>query len=236
MAATTSVTPPRQPSKGARIFMTLMHMAVFILSALLIVFISIDSFEAADFLQNESYMKFQFWVCIFFIFDFFVELFYSHDKSSYLRRRWLFLLLSIPFLNIILYLQIPVTNQALDWVRFLPLCRAAMAMAIVVGYISHDRATSLLASYAIILLAFGYFGSLIFYDAEAGVNPKVTSYWEALWWTLMDMTTIGCSIEPVTLVGRIVAVITGLMGMLIIPFFAAFVTSVVQRTNQNTNQ
>ena len=120
----------KTPSKPMRWVLAAMRLTVFALSALLIVFISFDSFAARDFLQNSDYMRFQFWVCIFFIIDFFVELIFAPSKGRYLRTRWLFLLLSIPFLNIITYLQIPVTHNELDWVRFLPLGRAAMAMAI----------------------------------------------------------------------------------------------------------
>lgn len=222
----------KTPSKPMRWVLAAMRLTVFALSALLIVFISFDSFAARDFLQNSDYMRFQFWVCIFFIIDFFVELIFAPSKKRYLRTRWLFLLLSIPFLNLITYLQIPVTHNELDWVRFLPLGRAAMAMAIVVGYISRNRATSLLASYALILIAFVYFGSLIFFDAEYGVNPAVKDYGDALWWAAMDVTTIGSDIEPVTTVGRVVAVVTGCMGVLMLPLFTVYITSLVQRNSK----
>lgn len=231
-AAASSAAAPGPRPKASRWMLGALRLAVFVVSALLIVFISLDSFAGRDFLQNRIYMRFQFWACIFFIIDFFIELAFAPSKRSYLRTHWLFLILSIPFLNIITRLQIPVSTMQLDWVRFLPLGRAAMAMAIVVGYISRNKATSLLASYALILLAFGYFGSLIFFDAEHGVNPLVNTYWDALWWASMDVTTIGCNIEPVTLVGKIVAVVTGCMGVLMLPLFTVYITSLVQRNNK----
>ena len=50
--------------------MHIMNFIVLILSIMLIVWISIDTFKQVQFLQNGSYMKFQFWVCVFFIFEF----------------------------------------------------------------------------------------------------------------------------------------------------------------------
>lgn len=209
-----------------------MRLMVFVLSALLIVFISVDTFTHRDFLQNALYMKFQFWVCVFFIVDFFVELIFAPAKGEYLRHRWWFLLLSVPYLNLIIHWQIPVTSAELYWVRFIPLGRATMAMAIVVGYISKNRVSSLLASYILVLLAFIYFGSIIFYNAEIGHNPDVRTYWNALWWAGMDATTIGCSIQPVTVVGKVVSAVLACMGVLMFPLFTVYITSLVQRTQQ----
>lgn len=202
---------------------------VFVLSGLLIVFISIDTFTGTDFLQNHAYMEFQFWVCVFFIVDFFVELVAAPSKRQYLAHRWWFLLLSIPYLNIITHFNVRVTATELYWVRFIPLGRATMALAIVVGYVSKNRVTSLLSSYILILVAFVYFGSIIFFDAERAANPDVKTYWSALWWAGMDATTIGCDIQPVTPTGKIVSAVLACMGVLVFPLFTVYVTSLVQR-------
>lgn len=206
-----------------------MRVAVFILSALLIVYISYDTFTGRDFLRNGRYMTFQLWVCVFFIVDFFYELVFAADRRRYLRTRWLFLLLSIPYLNIITRFYIPVSSTELYWIRFIPLGRATMALAIVVGYISKNRITSLLASYVMILVAFVYFGSIIFFNSERGVNPDVVTYWNALWWACMDATTIGCDIQPVTVVGKVVSAVLACMGVLVFPLFTVYVTSLTQR-------
>ena len=71
-----------------------MRLSVFVLSAMLIVFISVDTFTGQPFLQNRAYMDFQFWVCVLFIVDFFVGLLLDADggRGRYIRRRWLFLI------------------------------------------------------------------------------------------------------------------------------------------------
>lgn len=219
----------RRDSKFIDVSLDAARIVVFVLSAMLIVYISYDTFTGRNFLENHRYMQFQLWVCVFFIVDFFYEFAFASDKRHYLKTRWIFLLLSIPYLNIITYYHISVSPTELYWLRFVPLGRATMALAIVVGYISKNRISSMLASYVLILIAFIYFGSIIFYNAERGVNVDVSGYWSAIWWACMDATTIGCDIQPVTAVGKVVSAVLACMGVLVFPLFTVYVTSLTKR-------
>lgn len=188
---------PKSPSaKKGHIVQALTNLIVLILSVLLIVFISVDTFEKIDFLENTAYMHFQLWVCLVFIADFFVGLHYAGDKWRFFRHRIAFLLLSIPYLNIINALDIRLTADTLYFVRFIPLARGALALAIVISYVSSNAVTSLFMSYISIMLLVTYFCSLIFFQKEQPVNPQVDTYWTALWWAAMNMSTVGCDISP----------------------------------------
>lgn len=200
---------------------------VLILSVLLVVWISIDTFNKVDYLENRPYMTFQLWVCIFFMIDFLVGLIYSKDRWRYFRRRFLFLILSIPFLNIIDLLEWYPGPDALYFLRFIPLARAALAMSIVFGYLSNNAVNSMCISYITIIIFITYFCSLIFFQRESGVNPDVDSYWTALWWSAMNMTTVGSSIVPVTPAGKIVEVILPICGMIMFPLFTVYLTNYV---------
>lgn len=204
-----------------------MNTIVLLLSGALIVWISIDTFKEVDFLQNRSYMTFQLWVCVFFIVDFFVELIVSADKWRFFRHRLVFLMLSIPYLNIVSLMDIHLTADALYFVRFIPLARGALAMSIVIGYLSSNAVTSLFMSYLSIMMLVTYFCSLIFFQREHGVNPEVDTYWTALWWSFMNMSTVGCDISPVTVSGKIVAVVLPCSGMVIFPLFTVYLTNYV---------
>lgn len=226
-------TPPTPSApvkkKSAEYIQGTMNVIVLILSVMLIVWISIDTFERVNFLNNHSYMSFQFWVCVVFIIDFFVEMHYSDDKWRFFRHRLLFLLLSIPYLNIINQMDIHLSHDALYFVRFIPLARGALALSIVISYLSSNAVTSLFMSYLVIMILVAYFCSLIFYQREAGVNPQVNSYWTALWWSAMNLSTVGCDISPVTVSGKIVAVILPITGMVIFPLFTVYLTDYVTR-------
>ncbi|MDE7096755.1 MAG: potassium channel family protein [Muribaculaceae bacterium] len=234
--ATTDTPAKSALPKSERYITTFMNIVVLVLSAALISWISYDTFKRIDFLSNHSYMTFQYWVCMVFILDFFIGLYYAKSKWSYLKRRFWFLLLSIPVLNIVNSLNITLSPDALYFARFIPLARGALALAIVVSYVSSNAVTSLFASYITIMLFIAYFCSLIFYQREAGVNPDVNSYWTALWWTMMNLSTVGCAISPVTVAGKIVAVILPISGMIIFPLFTVYLTDYVTRTFKKGSQ
>lgn len=237
MSTTQNIQPKPTPGAGkswrdshtASVILWTMHTIVLVLSILLIVYISFDTFNRRDFLANEGYMTFQFWVCIVFIVSFFVEMAFSDHKWRYLGRRFLFLLISIPYLNIVTRYNIPLSPEAMCFVRFIPLARGALALSIVFGYFSKNAITSLFMSYIVIMLMIVYFCSLIFFQFEQAVNPQVDSYWTSLWWAAMNMSTVGCYINPATDTGRILAVILPISGMIIFPLFTVYLTDYVKR-------
>ena len=134
-----------------------------------------------------------------------------------------------PLLNIIGLLDIQMSDTALYFVRFIPLARGALAMSIVIGYLSSNAISSLFLSYIVIMVMVTYFCSLIFFQEEYGINPQVDTYWTALWWAAMNMTTVGCDVSPVTVAGKIVDVVLPVVGMVIFPLFTVYLTDYVTR-------
>lgn len=218
-----------------RLTLDALRWIILILSVALIVFISVDIYNKVDFIHNALYMKFQFWVCIIFIADFFIELLLTPrgSRSRYLRRRWYYLILSIPYLTIINHFHLDVNPDLLYCLRFIPLARGALALAIIYDYLSHNRIKSILTIYITLLLIIVYFASLIFFEHEQPVNPMVTSYWEALWWSGMQVTTLGCDIYPLTVTGKILSVILSIMGMIMLPLFTVYLTDIIIRRHKN---
>lgn len=234
--ATATITQPIHDNSGEhrhhrleRVVGDVAHLVVIVLSVLLIFFISSDTFKGINFLESKSYMNFQFWVCMVFIADFFIELFLAKNKWRYVRRRLLFLILSVPYLNIVTHYNIQLGPEALYFARFIPLARGALAMSIVMGYLSSNAITSFFISYLAIMLLIAYFCSLIFYKFEHGINTQVDTYWTALWWTAMNLSTVGCYINPMTVAGKIVAVVLPVSGMIIFPLFTVYLTDFVRR-------
>ncbi len=219
----------RPLSATGRFISDVFQALVLILSLALIVFISYDTFENIPFLENHRYMEFQFWVCNIFLLSFFVDLVLVPDKKAYLKSRWFFLLISIPYLNIIH--QIPglnMTEEELYYIRFIPLVRGGYALSMVVGYISLNRAFSLLAQYFVILLSVVYIASMIFYYEEHPVNPDVNSFWDALYWSSMNVTTVGCYFSAITPVGKVISVVLPVSGTLILPLFTVVIIDKVK--------
>ena len=111
------------------------------------------------------------------------------------------------------------------YAAFHPLVRGGYAMAIVVGWLTYNRASGLFVSYLTMLLATVYFSSLAFYVMEHGPNPLVKGYGDALWWAFMDVTTVGSNIIAVTPTGRVLSVLLAALGMMMFPIFTVYVTT-----------
>lgn len=227
MAMSAPSSPANAPSRRRQDIIKTLNLIVLVLSVLLIVYISYDTFRHIPFLDNHSYMVFQFWVCVVFMATFFIELYFAEHKLRYLGRRWFFFLLSIPYLNIIGLFNLQFSPETLYFLRFIPLARGGLAIAIIVGFFTRRRITSVFVTYTAIVILVVYFCSLIIFEREQPVNPQIPDFSAALWFASMVVTTIGCDIAPVTIAGKVLQIILASMGMIMFPLFTVYITSTV---------
>lgn len=209
-----------------------LHVIILLLSIFLVVCISKDTFDNVSFYKQPEFMDIQFWICVLFLLDFFIEFFLSPNKWSYLKSHFIFFLVSIPYNNIIAHYGWTFDPQITYCLRYIPLIRGGYAMSIVVSWFTYNKATGLFISYLATLLFTVYFASLAFYLFEHGPNPLVKNYQDALWWAAMDATTVGSNIVAVTPVGRVLSVILAAVGMMMFPIFTVYVTNILTKKNQ----
>ena len=222
-----SLTIADQRHRSVDLLYFLLHLLMLGLSIFLIVSISIDSFRGEIFYGQPRFMKTQFWICIVFMADFLIELQMSKRKLHYFFANFIFLLVSIPYLQIIHYFGWTFSVNVTYMMQFIPLVRGGYAMAIIVGWFAYNKATGLFVTYVVTLLATVYFASLVFFMYEHSVNPLVKDYSDALWWASMDVTTVGSNIDAVTTVGRILSVVLAALGMMMFPIFTVYITSLI---------
>ncbi len=214
----------------------ILHVIILLLSLFLIVSISVDTFRGVPFYTQSQYMKIQFWICVWFLFDFVLEFFLARHKGRYLRTHFIFFLVAIPYQNIIAYYGWTFSPEITYLLRFIPLLRGGYALAIVVGWLTYNKASSLFISYLTMLMATVYFASLAFFVMEHKVNSLVTDYGDALWWAFMDVTTVGSNIIAVTTTGRVLSVVLAALGMMMFPIFTVYITSLIQKENERKRQ
>ncbi len=198
--------------------------------------ISVDTFKGIPFYTQTVFMKVQFAVCILFLLDFILEWFLAKHKGRYFATHFVFLLVAIPYQSIISWAGWTFSEEITYLLRFIPLVRGGYALAIVVGWLTYNKASGLFVTYLTTLLATVYFSSLAFYVMEHGVNTLVTGYGDALWWAFMDVTTVGSNIIAVTVTGRVLSVLLAALGMMMFPIFTVYVTSLVQKRNQEKQE
>ena len=141
------------------------------------------------------------------------------------RRAWFDLVLIVltpPFL-------VPEGVQGLRSLRALRLLRLVRAVGMLgIGLRTAQRSFGarkfhLVGLFALATIILGAAGVFIF---ESGANPSVDSFGDALWWATVTATTVGYGdVSPVTLEGRLIAVLLMVTGIGFIGVFTATVAS-----------
>ncbi len=215
-----------QLSKSRMLIMRIMHLGVILLSILLITLLTLDTLRNVSFLADDVYLHMQFWCCLFFIADVLVEMWFAPKHWRYFVHHIFFLLISIPYLNIISHYDIKIDEHVQYMLRFVPMIRTAYVFTIVAGFTTSSRwVKNMLITYMIVLIVVVYFCSLTFFVAEKPANPLVTDYWSSLQWSIMSLTTAGCSIHAMTVTGRVLGVLLSAVGLIFFPIFTVFLTN-----------
>ncbi len=178
---------------------------------------------------TEKFLEIQFWICIFFLVDIIFGVIINKDRRRFILDNWLFFVVSIPYLPLLIWSDVKLGPELLFVLKLVPMARGAFAIAIVLGWLIYDKASTLFVTYLTVLLTLIYLSSVAFYTSEHGVNPLVHDYSDALWWACMDVTTVGCNIEAVTLTGKILSVVLACAGMMMLPLFTVYITSLLAK-------
>lgn len=226
----------KEMSKLRRTVLTALHMVVLAVAVLLILIITRDIFENVSFLVDPQYLKMQLWICVIFMLDIVIDCVFGDHNWRVIAMNIVFFFLCIPFVNVIDYFDIHVTGEMLFILRLLPMLRAAYIIVQVTGTINSDKVSSLFRAYITLFIVIVYFSSLMFYVEEHSVNSGVDTYWSALWWTIMTLTTAGCYITEVTTVGKILSVVLSAGGLILFPVFTVYVANAVSGTSSSDDQ
>lgn len=213
----------------------ILNILVMLLSLGLIAFISWCTFKGINYLENSQYMSYQLIVCLFFILEYFYRLFLSRHKFRYFFLALPFLLISIPYLNIIEYFHIGVSHELLIYLCFIPIVRGLAALVMVVAFIAKRMVTTVAVSYILVVIPTVYMCALIFYIAEKDINTGIVNFWYALWWAGMNITTIGCDINPMTGTGMILSFFLSLLGIVMLPLFTVYTSDLFNMFTSKEN-
>ena len=213
-----------------------LHLSAFMLSLLLVISISIDTFRGVAFYADANYLDLQFWICLMLLILFFLEVYNADNSWQYLGRHFLFLLLVIPYLTLFDWFGVQLSAQASFLFRFIPLVRGYIAFTVIAYGLLRDLSSGLLITYIVVLFSFIYYCSLIFYVLESGVNPQLHNFWDSLWYACMTATTAGCDITATTSVGRVISILLALAGMMLLPVFTVYLTSLIRTGKVSSEQ
>ena len=195
----------------------------------------------SDFSQWNLWLQFA--VCIIFMSDFLFSLYYYKRRATLSEARrhraWLdvlFLLISLPYLNVLDWLHLTPGREITMLVATLPIIRSYIVMGMVVLWMLDGAVAKIFGAYVLTIVGVTYLAALMFYDYEIDVNDELRNFGNALWWSAMNATTVGSSIIPVTIAGKFLSVLLPVIGMMFFPIFTIYVTDIYNsesRTKHN---
>lgn len=199
----------------------------------LLVGFSVEILSGDDSRYSVWYMRLQLGVCLVFIGDFIYTL-VRHSTDRMPTLSWLFLLMSLPYLNILDWVGLDLGRTFDLLFGALPMLRSFVAMAMVVQWLVESRVSQIFGVYLFLTLGFTYLSALIFYDYESPVNDALDGFGNALWWACMNVTTVGAAIFPVTVVGKVLATLLPAAGMMFFPVFTIYITNMYKVLSRRT--
>ncbi len=206
-----------------------LNIIVLLCSIFILILLSIEILKKPFIVPQKFYQNAQLVICIIFLLDYCFLFYLSDRKWKYFLSNIVLLLVSIPYYNIVHWFDIPVSPLAGIMLRSIVFIRGGYGLVIMINWFTKSKVTNMMITYLVMLVAMAYFGSLVFYSIEMGLNPGLHHFQDALWWACMDVTTVGCAIEPVTGEGRILAVVLAVMGMSMFPILTVYVTNYFQK-------
>ncbi len=149
-----------------------------------------------------------------FVLEYGLRLWAAPNRAHYFRHHLIDLISIIP----------PVRGARL--LRLLRLLRVASELSRVVSSSRISAQGKLIGKVALFWLAVVAISSIGMYLAETAENPNVKSIYDALWWAVVTITTVGYGdVSPVTAEGRLAAGVLMVLGIVLFSFLTATLTS-----------
>jgi voltage-gated potassium channel len=162
-----------------------------------------------------------------FLLDWFVFFVRSERKGEYLKTRWVDLIASIPFTQVLRPLRI---FRVLRLARTLKVIRGLRGAVPILRTVTANPARSALTVYLSVTVVVYVYCSIGLYTFEKAANEQISGFPDVLWMAFTTITTVGYGdIYPVTGGGRIMAAILVLTGMGLLALLTAEIATFILR-------
>lgn len=159
-----------------------------------------------------------------FAFEYVLRLWSAPNRITYFKYSLIDLISILP----------PVRGARL--LRLLRLLRVASDINKALGTTRLNARALTIARIAIMWVAVVVISALGMYLAEFGQNPNVNSMWDALWWAVVTITTVGYGdVSPATTEGRLAAGVLMILGIAFFSFLTATFTAALTSSPTTEN-
>lgn len=157
-------------------------------------------------------------VCVIFLLDFAVHFWIAPSKTAFMRMGWIDLLSSIPEISWLRWGRV---------FRVFRILRALRSFTAVIEHVSAERTKGTFVMVGLMSVVAILLATIAVYELERGQpNANIHTAGDALWWAFATITTIGYGDHyPMSVAGRIVAVVLVVFGLSFFGTFTAYVAS-----------
>lgn len=160
-------------------------------------------------------------IWVVFLAEFALRLTLAPAKLSFMSRNWLTVLaLLLPAIRLFHSLRILRAARALRGARLVRIVGTANRSMNALRTALRRRRFGYVLGLTALVLALGAAGMLSFEPADEVTNG-FTSYWDALWWTGMLLTSIGSDFWPDTTEGRVLTALLSVYGLAVFGYITA---------------
>lgn len=160
-----------------------------------------------------------------FIVDFFIELYIAPKKKVYLKENWFVALsLFLPALRILKIFRGFRLFKLSSFIRSFNLARILSSFNRSIRTVRKAVKQRGLQYVLLLTALVTFIGAAGMYNFE---RPGLSSYWDAVWWTAMIMTTIGSDYWPETVEGRILTFLLSVYAFAIFGYITAALASLL---------
>ncbi len=189
--------------------------------------------EVSGHISEESrhlFIFFDLFACSVFLFEFFYYLNKAEDKKQYWKENWINFIASIPFYYF----------QSLRFVyvfRVLRIIRVGMLSIRILEKVNGLLRRGSLLYITLFSSTLLILGSVGLYAFEEGKNAGINSIWDAAWFVIVTMTTVGYGdITVSSPESRLLTVIIMIAGITIFSVLTATISSFLVEENESTRE
>lgn len=211
------------------------NLFILILSIYVVIELSIEIIYTFSFNTQKIIDNVDIFISLVFLLDFFVFLYLSDNKKKYIKNHCIDFISSLPFVGILRALRIVKVIRLVKLLKVLKVLKGVKGIMPILNFINKTKSRSILVSYSFILIVIIFYCSLAFYSFECNVNENVNTFFDAIWWSFVTVTSVGYGdISPITTESKIIAMVLTILGMGLFSLITAEIsTNFIKINNKN---